>query len=268
MKKFNAGFYAGIALAVLVIAGSVISLFYTPQSINSVSADMFAAPSAQHLLGTDNLGRDTLSRLMVGGRYTLIVAAATVALSAAVGIILGLSAGYLGGVYSEILMRLMDALSSFPGILLTVVAVSVMTYGKYSLILALAVLFVPSYTRIARTGALEMRGADFVKNLKILGASRTRIALLHILPNIAPGLLSATVIGLSNAILAEASMSYLGFGIQPPAPSWGRMLAESQNYVFRDPLLAVIPGVTIMITVIAFHLVGEGLRARADGGAK
>jgi peptide/nickel transport system permease protein len=162
-------------------------------------------------------------------------------------------------------MRIIDTINSFPGIILALLFVAVMDTGQFTLFIALFILFTPSFTRVMRTGALQYKNAPFIQAERILGANFFRITFIHILPNVAPSLLSACVLGLSNAILAEAAMSYLGMGIQPPEPSWGRMLQESQVYFFNAPWCAIAPGIFIMLTVIAFHLLGEGLRRRFKG---
>jgi peptide/nickel transport system permease protein len=256
-------FKAGAVLAVLAAGMSLLSLFYTPYGFNEMdSARRFLPPGREHILGTDNFGRDVFSRIMEGGKYTLLVAILTVAGSALLGSALGLSSGYIGGAADEVFMRLMDALSSFPGILLALVMVSLLGNGEGTLILALLILFVPSFTRIMRSGMLQYRNRDFVQAAELWGVSRVRLVLFHILPNVLPSLLSASILGLSNAILAEATMSYLGLGIQPPLPSWGRMLSESQNFLFNAPWCSLAPGIMIMLTVLAFHYLGEGIRQR------
>jgi peptide/nickel transport system permease protein len=185
-----------------------------------------------------------------------------VAGSAVLGSALGLSSGYIGGAADEVFMRLMDALSSFPGILLALVMVSLLGNGEGTLIFALLILFIPSFTRIMRSGMLQYKNRDFVQAAELWGVSHLRLVLFHILPNVLPSLLSASILGLSNAILAEATMSYLGLGIQPPLPSWGRMLSESQNFLFNAPWCSLAPGIMIMLTVLAFHYLGEGIRQR------
>jgi peptide/nickel transport system permease protein len=256
-------FRAGAVLAILIAGMSLASFFRTPYAYNDMdSTRRFLPPGRAHILGTDNFGRDVFSRIMEGGKYTLLVAIITVAGSAAAGSALGLGSGYLGGIIDEILMRLMDALSSFPGILLALVMVSLMDNGEGTLILALLILFVPSFTRIMRSGMLQYKNRDFVQAAELWGVSHVRLVLIHILPNVLPSLLSASILGLSNAILAEATMSYLGLGIQPPLPSWGRMLSESQNFLFNAPWCALAPGLLIMLTVLAFHYLGEGIRRR------
>ena len=176
--------------------------------------------------------------------------------------ILGLAAGYLGGAVDEIIMRLVDALSSFPGILIALIIVTVMESGKYTIILALTIMFLPSFTRIVRTGTLQVRDAGFVRSNRVFGDSGLRLLLVHIFPNTFPLLLSSIVVGFSNAILAESSMSYLGLGIQPPAPSWGRMLYEAQSIIFTAPWCALAPGLMIVVTIIGFNCIGEGIRKR------
>ena len=259
--KLNPELIIGAVLGFVIIALSLASFFWTPFDYNVMyHQKRFLPPGALHLLGTDNFGRDVFSRIMVGGRFTLLLALCTVAASAAAGTILGLSAGYFGGVKGEIVMRIMDALSSFPGIIIALVMVAILDNSIFSLFIALFVLFTPGYTRVMRSGALQYKTSGFVLAQRVLGAGHFRIIFIHILPNLLSPLLSASVIGLSNAILAEAAMSYLGLGIQPPNPSWGRMLSESQNFFFTAPWSALAPGIFIMLTVIAFHCLGEGLR--------
>jgi peptide/nickel transport system permease protein len=225
---------------------------------------IFSPPGASHLLGTDNFGRDIFSRIMTGCRHTLLLAFCTVAGAAAIGTIIGLFSGFTGGIIDECVMRLIDALQSFPGIVLALAAAAVLGSGQSSLLTALLILFTPSFTRVMRSGALQYKCTDFILAEKLLGAGGPRILFIHILPNLTPTLLSASALGLSNTILAEAAMSYLGLGIQPPAPSWGRMLSESQNVLFTAPWCALAPGLFIVLAVTAFHFLGEGLRRRGD----
>ncbi len=256
----------GAILGFIIVTMSLLSLIWVPYNYNKMDhSKRLTPPSAAHLLGTDNFGRDIFSRIMAGGRNSLLLAVCTVTGAAALGSLLGLLAGYIGGITGEIIMRFIDTLNSFPGIVLALLLVAVMGNGQFSLFLALLILFTPSYTRVMRTGAMQYKDASFIQAEKILGAGFFRITFIHILPNLAPSLLSASVLGLSNAILAEAAMSYLGMGIQPPEPSWGRMLFEAQAWFFNAPWCAIAPGIFIMLTVIAFHLLGEGIRKRFGG---
>jgi len=258
-------FKTGAVLALLIGGITLVSFFYLPYDYNAMESERrFSPPGTSHLMGTDNFGRDVFSRIMAGAKFTLLTALLTVAGSAAAGSALGMLSGYAGGLWDEITMRLMDTLSSFPGILLALVMVSLMDNSHGTLIIALLILFIPGFTRIMRNGMLRYKGRDFVLAARIAGIPSLRIIFVHIFPNLVPSLLSASVLGLSNAILAESTMSYLGLGIQPPVPSWGRMLSESQNFLFNAPWCALSPGIMIMLTVLAFHYLGEGLKDRSS----
>jgi peptide/nickel transport system permease protein len=264
--KLNFEQKLGGSIAALIIAFSLSSFFLLPYELNQMDhANRLSPPSASHLLGTDNFGRDIFSRIMAGGRNSIFLAVFTVACAAAAGSVLGLLAGYFGGITEFIIMRIIDIINSFPGILVALLMIAVLDNSQFTLFAALFVLFIPSYTRVMRTGTIRYKNTDFIEAEKILGAGFFRITFIHILPNLSSALLSAIVIGFSNAILAEAAMSYLGMGIQPPHPSWGRMLYEAQIYFFNAPWYAIAPGIFIMLTVIAFHLLGEGLRGRYEG---
>jgi len=264
--KFNLELKSGAIIGILIVTISFLSFFWTPYDTNFMDYNnRLLSPDTSHILGTDNFGRDVFSRIMAGGRNSLLLAICTVSGAAAAGCLLGLLAGFLGGITGEIIMRIIDTISSFPGIVLALLLVAVMDNSQFSLFIALLIIFIPSYTRVMRTGAMQYKSSDFVQAERILGAGFFRITFIHILPNAAPSLLSASVLGLSNAILAESAMSYLGLGIQPPAPSWGRMLYEAQSWFFSAPWYALAPGFFIMLTVIAFHLLGEGIRSSFTG---
>ena len=251
---------AGTVLISLICAAALISLFYTPYDPYAMdSTQRFLPPSLLHWFGTDNFGRDNFSRAVTGARYSLLVASVTVALSGFAGVVLGLLSGFAGGLADEIILRLTDALSSFPAVLTALVAVTVFSGGKFAIIPALAVAFLPSFIRLTRSGTMRLKNRDFVQAAYVSGASRARIMFRHLLPNLLPTLIPAVVIGLSNAILAESGMSYLGLGIQPPTPSWGRMLFEGQTYLFRAPWETLSAGLMMIVTVLGFHSLGEGL---------
>ncbi|MDR0475188.1 MAG: ABC transporter permease [Treponema sp.] len=264
-KRSNFELKAGAILALLIGALTIGGFFYLPRDYNAMdSGNRFSPPGPGRLMGTDNFGRDVFIRIMAGAKYTLLTALATVAGSAALGCVLGLLSGFSGGLWDEIIMRLMDALSSFPGILLALVMVSLLGNSHGTLIIALLILFIPGFTRIMRGGMLQYKDRDFVLAALLAGTPRMRVIFVHIFPNLAPSLLSASVLGLSNAILAESTMSYLGLGIQPPEPSWGRMLSESQTFLFNAPWCALCPGIMIMLTVLAFHYLGDWLKIRMN----
>jgi len=263
MRKNSIDMKIGFIIIGIISLLAISSFFYTPYNIDEMNiAVRLTRPSLSHLFGTDNFGRDIFSRVMVGARFTILVAVTTVLGSASIGSVLGLISGYIGGFGDEIIMRIIDAVTSFPGILIALIMVTVLDNGKYTIILALCIMFIPSFTRIVRTGTLQYKESEFVKNIKVFGGSGFRILFIHIFPNVFPTLLSSIVIGLSNAILAESSMSYLGLGIQPPTPSWGRMLNEAQASLFYAPWFALAAGFMIMITVIGFNCIGEGIRKK------
>jgi peptide/nickel transport system permease protein len=263
-RGINHNLRTGAALALLILVITAAGIFFLPRGYNAMNPDSrFMPPGKSHLLGTDNFGRSILYRVMAGAKYTLLTALAAVAGSAAIGSALGMFSGFSGGLLDEAVVRLLDVLSSFPGILLALLFVSLFGNSPGTLAAALLVLFIPGFTRIMRNGMLRYKDLDFVLSARVAGISCHRIIFLHIFPNLLPSLLSASVLGLSNAILAESTMSYLGLGIQPPAPSWGRMLAESQAFLFNAPWCALVPGLLIMLTVLAFHYLGEGLKERA-----
>lgn len=256
MKKIQ--FTIGISFVSLVLIICIVGLFYTPFDPNEMNGLIKnQPPSMTHLFGTDNFGRDILSRVMSGAGTTFIVAVSTVLIGVVIGTIIGSITGYYGGIIDEVLMRINDLVTSFPSVLLALVVVSVIGPGKYNVIVALGIIFIPSFARIVRSEFITLKERDFVKNAKLMGASDLRIMFHHILPNTKNILLSAITIGLNNAVLAEAGMSYLQLGVQPPDPSLGRMLSEAQTYLFSAPWYAIAPGIMIVITVLGFSLLND-----------
>ena len=258
MEKKNINHRLGQILVCTVVLFVLIGCFYTPYDPNEMNAGLVnAGPSLTHPFGTDQFGRDVLSRVMKGAGTTFFVGLCTVAIGAAAGILLGALTGYYGGLFDEILMRVNDGLASFPSILLALVIVSISGPGTYQLILALGVLFIPSFARVVRSEYILQKQMDYVKNAKLMGVSDARILFVHILPNTGTILRSALTIGFNNAVLAEAGMSYLSLGVQPPDASLGRMLSEAQSYLFSAPWSALAPGILIVLTVLGFGLLNE-----------
>lgn len=262
-KSKNFNLILGMILTCAVMIPAVIGIFYTPYPPEAMDvAGKLSGVSPQHLLGCDNFGRDILSRIMIGSRVTLTIACGTVFIGATVGTILGAITGYFGGVADELLMRINDAVFVFPSIFLALVFVSIFDAGKYQVMLALGIAFIPSYARIVRSEFRKNRNMDYVKSAKLAGAGYFRIMFVHILPNTYTVLLSTIMIGFNNAVLAEAGMSFLGIGVQPPDASLGRMLSEAQTFIFSAPSYAVFPGITIILMVLGFSLLGEGIGSR------
>lgn len=260
-KRFNYNLIAGYILVGFIILVMIIDIFYTPYDPNKMSVtERFQPPNIKHFLGTDNFGRDIFSRIIDGTKTTFFVAVSTVFFGTFFGVIFGSISGYFGGFIDEIIMRINDALIAFPGILLALVIVTTLGQGKYQIVLALGIIFTPTFSRITRSEFLKIKEQDFIKSAEVFGASPFRIMFVHILPNTYPTLLSAMTIGFSNAILSESALSFLGLGVKPPDPSWGRMLSEAQAYLFNAPWYAVASGTIIVITVLGLNFIGEGLR--------
>jgi len=260
-KKPNYTLIAGITLALIILLPALASAVCTPYPPEAQNAaEKLAAPSPAHIMGTDNLGRDIFSRVMSGAGTTLFIAGATVAIGAVFGSLIGAVTGYRGGAVDAALMRFNDTVTAFPAILLALVIISLLGPGKYNIILALGLLFIPSYARLVRGAVASVKELDYVKSAKLTGASAPRIVVLHILPNIKTTLLSSLAVGFNNAVLAEAGMSYLGIGVQPPEPSLGRMLSESQSFLFSAPWYAVFTGSVVALMILAFSLIGDGAR--------
>lgn len=258
-KNYN--FIVGGVLTAVVLLMVLVGIFYTPYDPNAMDAKAkFAGVSLKHLMGCDNFGRDVFSRVLEGSRTTLLVAAGTVLIGTVFGVLIGALTGYYGGNVDEILMRLNDAVFAFPSILLALVFISLLGSGKYNVILALGIAFIPSFARIVRSEFIKCKNMDYVKNARLQGAGDLRIMFVHILPNTLTVLLSAIMIGFNNAVLAEAGMSFLGIGVQPPDASLGRMLSEAQGYLFTAPAYAIFPGVIIILMVLGFSLLGDGLK--------
>lgn len=263
-KQYSFSYIVGLALVVFTILVALISCVYTPYDPDTMdAAQKFAHASVKHLMGCDNFGRDILSRVMVGTRTTVLVGFFTVLTGVGVGTIVGAVTGYFGGVLDEILMRFNDSILAFPSILLALVIVSVMGSGTVKVTLALGIVFIPSFARIVRGEFLRCKNLDYVKSARLLGASDFRIIFVHILPNTVPVILSSVIIGFNNAVLAEAGMSFLGIGVQPPDSSLGRMLSEAQTYLFTAPMYAVFPGLMIVLMILGFSLFSNGLKQRS-----
>ena len=259
--KRNSFFYIGGALSAVMTVLILISYVWTPYSPTEMDpAAKMAGPSAAHLLGTDNLGRDIFSRVLQGAGTTFLIAVCVVAIGCVLGVLIGSLCGYYGGVADAILTRVCDSITAFPAILLALVIVSVIGGGTYNIILALGLLFVPSFARVVRTEFARARELNYIQSAKLMGAGDARIMFCHILPNTLPVLMPAVAIGFNNAVLSEASMSFLGIGVQPPQASLGSMLSDAQTYLKNAPWYALSTGVTIVLLILGFSLLSEGLQ--------
>lgn len=258
-KKLNKTATAGYIMVAVVFVLAIVGLFYTPYDVNEMSVELKnQAPTFAHPFGTDNFGRDILSRVMDGASTSFFIALCVVAIGAIIGTIVGALTGYYGGICDAVLMRINDALSAFPNVLIALVIVAVTGGGKYNLVLALGIAFIPSFVRIVRGEMLVQKELDYVKNLKLMRASDLRIIFLDILPNMKTVMRTSLLIGFQNAVLSEAGMSYLGLGVTPPDPSLGCMLSEAQSYIVFAPWYAIFPGLTILLLTLGLGFISHG----------
>jgi peptide/nickel transport system permease protein len=256
-------FYAALSLLILLAAGALFAPLLAPHDPlrQNLERELIAF-SSDHPLGTDKLGRDILSRTLYGGRISLLTGLATVAISLTLGLMIGSMSGYFGGWIDQLLMRLVDVLLAFPGILLAIALTAVLGPGLEHVILALCLIGWTGYARLVRGEILSLRQREFVQAARALGCRPKRIITRHLLPNLLPPLLIQATFGLAAAIVAEGSLSFLGLGVEPPTPSWGSMLNDGRQFLLVAPHLTTYPGLALMITVLALNWVGDALQDR------
>ena len=261
----HVGFQLGAVLLLLFVGTALVSLFWTPFPVDELRMRFKLLPSSpQNLLGTDHLGRDVLSRIMVGAQISITVGLISVALGMVLGVVLGVWAAAHGGWVDEVLSRTSDLIFAFPAVLIAILITSVMGASARNAILAIAIFNIPIFARVTRGAALAMWSRDFVRAATALGQGPFGITWRHVLPNIASVLIVQATIQFAVAILAEAGLSYLGLGAQPPVPSWGRMLRDAQTYIFQAPGLALWPGLAVALAVLGLNMLGDGLRDLLD----
>ncbi|MCC6328825.1 MAG: ABC transporter permease [Acidobacteria bacterium] len=258
--------YIGIAIAAAVVLAAIFAPFLATHDVTAQDlAIRFAPPSAEHWFGTDALGRDIYSRLIFGARISLEVGITVVVVSGTIGILIGSIAGYYGGWIDKVLSGyLFNVFLAFPGLLLAIALVAFLGAGLGKLILALCIIGWVGYARVMRGQVLKVREYDFVQAAKALGAGNMRILFTHIMPNAIQPLIVQASLGMAGAVLSEASLSFLGLGIPPPAPSWGTMIEEARQYFAATPHVLFFPGAAIALTVLAFNFIGDGLREYLD----
>ena len=259
-RKWNGYLIAGAIITTIIVVWILVGRFYTPYPPTKMSSAKLQGPSLAHLFGTDKFGRDIFSRVMQGSGTTLMIAALTILIGAGVGTIVGSITGYFGGIADEVLMRFNDALTAFPSILLALVIISILGSGKHNVTIALGIVFIPSYARMMRTAFAAQREVNYITSARLMGASSARILMVHMLPNTIHVLLPALTIGFNNAVLAEASMSFLGIGVTPPDVSMGYMLSEAQGMFRSAPWYALSVGGVIALLVFGVSLIGEGIQ--------
>lgn len=251
----------GLAIVVSLIILALAAPLVAPFDPYAIGADIpFAEPSIDHWFGTDNLGRDVLSRVLFGGRISLTVSILSAAVALLIAIPLGMLAGYAGGTVDAIIARIFDTIFAFPGVLIGIGLAAALGGSMTNVIVAVGIINVPTLGRLARVAVLAQRNEEYVEAARSLGASAFRVVARHILPNIIPPLLVQTTIVMADAVLLEAAFSFLGLGIKPPTPSWGTMLNEGRNYLAQGPWLGLFPGLAITIMVLGLNALGDALR--------
>lgn len=258
------------AVGLFVILVVLVLALFSPQIATHEVEDMdfmhiFALPGeGGHLFGTDDYGRDLFSRLVYGSRVSLMVGIVAVGIGSLLGTVIGVIAGFFGGLVDSIIMRIMDALLSFPYVLLAIAMMAVLGPGLFNAMLAIGIVMIPSFSRVVRSAVLTYRNEEFVTAARLMGGSNLWVIMFHILPNIIPTIIIYASLNFAGAIISEATLSFLGLGIQPPTPSWGSMLSEAKNYLQTAPNMAIFPGIAILVSCLGFNLLGDGLRDVLD----
>ncbi|AGU47603.1 dipeptide ABC transporter, permease protein DppC [Variovorax paradoxus B4] len=267
----NRGAVIGLATIAVLLLVALFAPWIAPHAPNETNSAVFLLPpawqqggSASYLLGTDAIGRDILSRLMFGARLSLSIGVAVVALSVVAGVVLGLVAGFFRGVLEIAIMRLMDIVLTLPSLLLAIVIVAILGPGLVNAMLAVAIVVLPHYVRITRAAVIAEVSRDYVTAARVSGAGTLRLMFSEVLPNCAAPLIVQASLGISTAILDAAALGFLGLGAQPPSPEWGTMLADAREFVLRAWWVVTFPGLAILAAVLAFNLLGDGLRDALD----
>ena len=253
----------GSVLAVLVVL-SLFAPYFAPYDPIQISMEGRKSPNLDHIFGTDRLGRDILSRIIYGTKYSLSIGIMSVSIGLIFGTTMGVLSAYYGGLVDTIIMRFIDALLAFPGILLALVVIAVLGPGLFNVMLAVGISTVPEYARLARGKVLSVMQLEYIEAIHSIGGSNTRVILKHILPNISAPITILATLQVGNAILVGSGLSFLGMGAQPPTPEWGLMTAEGRSYMSQAWWISTFPGIAILITVISINQFGDGLREAID----
>jgi peptide/nickel transport system permease protein len=254
----------GAAIVLVTVLLAVLAPIISPYSPSSQGGGRLVAPGPEHLMGTDELGRDVLSRVIYGSQASLQVGAVSVVFALVVGVAIGVVAGYYRGWLDDWLMRMIDIVFAFPGLVLAIVIAGLLGPSRTNAMIAIGIVYAPAFARVIRGSVLAVMAESYVEAARVVGASDVRIMLRHLLPNITAPIIVLTSVYLSTAILSEASLSFLGLGTQPPEPSWGGMLNAARRFMELAPWLAVFPGGAIMLVVLGFNFLGDGLRDILD----
>jgi peptide/nickel transport system permease protein len=256
--------FTGLVVVVLVLLMALFAPLIAPYEPSSQAAQRLQPPSATHLMGTDELGRDVFSRVVFGARTSLYVGLLSVSIASILGVTLGVLAGFLGGTFDNVVMRFVDIIFAFPTLVLAIVIAGLLGPSLTNAMIAIAIVFSPNFARVARSSVLTVKNEMYLEAAQVIGGKQGHVIWRHILPNILAPLIILATLSLSLAILAEAGLSFLGLGTQPPDSAWGLMLSAGRRFMEIQPGLAIFPGLAIMITVLAFNFLGDGLRDALD----
>ena len=255
----------GLVIVVVAVFVAIAADALVPYDVREQDVrNRFLPPGGKHLLGTDELGRDVLSRIILGSRVSLYIGVASMAAAMCIGVLMGVFGGYKGGRIDNFITRIIDTLMSFPSLLLGLLVVAALGPGLTNTLIAIVVAFIPRFARIARGPTIAMKENEFILAVRAAGATDARIIFLHIIPNLVGEIVVMGSLWVANAIIIESSLSFLGLGVQPPTPSWGMMIKTGVDVIFIAPWLAVYPGLAISIAVLGFNLIGDGMRDLLD----
>lgn len=261
----NTAAIVGLVIIVVLVLVALFGPLIMPFDPNfSDMTKSFQQPNAQHWFGTDQLGRDIFSRIIAGARISLTVGLSAVAIALTIGIVLGSIAGYFGGKLDTVIMRVMDMMLAIPSILLAIAFMAAMGKGIDKAVIAIGLVSIPEYARIVRGNILSVKENDYVQAARVIGSRDSRIIFKHILPNVLSSIVVRATLGISTAVLDTSALGFLGLGVQPPAAEWGDMLGRARGFIFTAPYTLIFPGIAITITVLAFNLLGDGLRDALD----
>jgi peptide/nickel transport system permease protein len=264
VAKKNKKLMFGAVMLTIIILVAIFAPVIAPYSYREMTTDLLQKPSAEHLFGTDNFGRDLFSRVVYGSRISLGIALLCVALGTVIGVPLGMLSGYIGGWFDIFIMRVSDVFLSIPWVLMAVTVTAIIGSGVQVIIIALGLVYTPGAIRLARSLVLTIRHREYVEAARVIGESKWSILWRYVFPNCTAPILVQTTLRLSSAVLSEAAISYLGYGTQPPLPSWGLLLADAQQFMWQAPYLSIFPGIAMVLLVLSGNMFGDGLRDLID----
>lgn len=255
----------GLVLLLLIVGAAVFANFIAPYDVREQNIrNRYQPPSMEHFMGTDEFGRDVFSRVVIGSRVSLMVGIISISLAMVVGVLMGAYSGFKGGWIDQVLTKVIDSLMTFPSLILGILVVSALGPGERNAVIAIAIAFIPRFARVARGPSIVLRENEFIMASRACGATDVRVLFHHILPNLVGEVVVMGSLWVSTAIIIEASLSFLGLGVQPPTPSWGMMIKAGVDEIQMAPWLAIFPGLAISLAVLAFNLLGDGLRDLLD----